>query len=107
LVTWLFIFVATGCKQNISEKKVAIIAEKTFPYPAWILHLVNFDSGNPSVPNMKVDVLVPEGKKIIQVTVLSPDGRDDEILNFKENAKHTIFTVPKLSTYNMVVIKLE
>jgi hypothetical protein len=74
---------------------------------AWILHLVNFDSGDPSVSNIKVEVLVPEEKKVIKVTVLTPDNRDDEILKFKENAKYTLFTVPKLSTYNMVVIKLE
>jgi hypothetical protein len=74
---------------------------------ALILHLVNFDSGNPSVPNIKVDILVPAGKKVTQVTVLTPDGRNDDILQFKESEERIVFTVPQLSIYDMVVMKLE
>ena len=74
---------------------------------ALILHLVNFDSANPSVPNIKVEVLIPEGKKVKQVIVLTPDNRDDEILQFKESGGKAEFTVPKLSVYDMVVMKLE
>jgi hypothetical protein len=74
---------------------------------ALVLHLLNFDSKSPSVKNIKVDLQVPEGKKIAQVTVMTPDGRDDEILQFKENGKRVAFTVPQLSIYNLVVVKLE
>jgi hypothetical protein len=74
---------------------------------ALILHLVNFDSKDPSVKNIKVDVQVPEGKKVTKVTVITPDDRDDDILQFKESGKRTVFIVPQLSTYNMVVMKLE
>jgi hypothetical protein len=72
-----------------------------------ILHLINFDSKSPSVKNIKVDVQAPEGKKITQITVMTPDGRDDEIIQFKENGKQIAFTVPQLSIYDMVVMKLE
>jgi hypothetical protein len=74
---------------------------------ASILHLVNFDYRDSSVQNIKVDIMVPEGKKVTHVSVLTPDGRDDEILQFKEIGKKVVFTVPKLSIYDMVVIKLE
>jgi hypothetical protein len=74
---------------------------------ALILHLINFDSKAPSVKNIKVDVQVPEGKKIAQVTVMTPDSRKDDILQFKESDKRVIFTVPQLSIYNIVVMKLE
>jgi hypothetical protein len=74
---------------------------------ALILHLLNFDSKNPSVENIKVEVQVPEGKKITQVTVMTPDGRDNAIIQFKENGKRAAFTVPQLLIYNLVVMKLE
>ncbi|MCK9412580.1 MAG: beta-galactosidase trimerization domain-containing protein [Prolixibacteraceae bacterium] len=74
---------------------------------ALILHLVNFDSKNASVSNIKVDVRVPEGKKIIEVTVMTPDGKNDVVLPFNESGNHAIYTVPQLSVYNMVVMKLK
>jgi hypothetical protein len=74
---------------------------------ALILHLVNFDARNPSVKNIKVDVQVPEGKNVTKVTVMTPDGRDDEIIQCKESGKRVAFTVPQLSIYNLVVMKLE
>ncbi len=74
---------------------------------ALILHLVNFDSKNPSVKNINVDIQVPEGKKVTNVTILTPDGRDDEILKFKEKGNRIEFTVSQLSVYNLVVVKLE
>lgn len=74
---------------------------------AFILHLVNFDPKNSSPQNIKVDLLVPEGKKVTQVKVLTPDGREEVILQFNESGKHVIFTVPLLTAYDIVVIKLE
>ena len=74
---------------------------------ALILHLVNFDSKNPSVKNINIDIKVPESKKVTNVTILTPDGRDDEILKFKEKGDRIEFTVPQLSVYNLVVMKLE
>jgi hypothetical protein len=74
---------------------------------ALILHLVNFDSRNPSVPNIKVDALVPVGRRVTQVTVLTPDGGNDTTLQYKENGKRVEFTVPKLNIYDMIVMKLE
>ena len=74
---------------------------------ALILHLINFDQKTLFVQNIKVDILVPEGKKVTQVAVLTPDGRADDILRFKENGKRIAFTVPRLYVYDVVVIKLD
>jgi hypothetical protein len=74
---------------------------------AFMLHLLNYDSRNPSVKNIKVDVQVPEGKKVMQVSVLTPDGRTDEVIQYKETGKRIDFTVPELSVYDLVVMKLE
>ena len=74
---------------------------------ALILHLVNFNTGNPSVKNIKVDMKVPDGKRVSQITIMTPDGRADEILQFQESGKHSIFNVPELSVYDLVVMKLQ
>ena len=74
---------------------------------AMILHLLNFDYRNSPVKNIKVEVQVQEGKKVTQVIVMTPDGSNDEILQFKDEEKRVIFTVPQLTVYNMIVIKLE
>jgi hypothetical protein len=74
---------------------------------ALILHLLNFDPRSPSVKNITVDVQVPEGKKVVKVTVMTPDGRDDESIQCKEKGNRVAFTVPQLSVYDMVVMKLE
>jgi hypothetical protein len=72
-----------------------------------ILHLINFASGNPMVKNIKVDAKVPEGKKVTQVNVLTPDEGGDEIPGFKDDGKRVIFNVSRLSIYDMIIIKLE
>jgi hypothetical protein len=74
---------------------------------AMILHLLNFDDMNSPVKNIKVDIQVPEGKRVTNVTVLTPDGNNDENLLFKSDAKHTSFNIPSLYVYNMIVLKLE
>jgi len=74
---------------------------------ALILHLVNFDSKSPVVKNIKVDIKIPEGKKLTNITIMTPDGRDDEILKFQGKGKRIEFTVPQLSVYDLVVMKLE
>jgi hypothetical protein len=74
---------------------------------AMILHLLNFDYRNSQVKNIKADMKVPEGKRVTQVSVMIPDGSNDEILQFKVEGERVIFTVPRLAVYNMIVIKLE
>ncbi len=72
-----------------------------------ILHLINYDIKNPAIKNIKVDVQIPEGKKVTKITVKTPDGRNEEQLLYRENSDRITFTVPQLSIYNLVIIKLE
>ena len=74
---------------------------------AMVLHLLNFDYRHSPVKNIKVDLQIPAGKQVAQVNVLTPDGNNDEILQFKEKENRVLFTVPRLDVYNMIVIKLE
>jgi hypothetical protein len=74
---------------------------------ALILHLVNFGFRFGDVKNIKVDVQVPEGKKVKQVTVITPDGRENDVIKFKQTARQTSFTVPRLTVYDVVDIRFE
>jgi hypothetical protein len=74
---------------------------------AMILHLLNFDTRNTPVKNIKVDIQVPAGKRVTQVTVLTPDGGKDEILQFKNEENRIVFIVPRLDVYNLIVINSE
>jgi len=72
-----------------------------------VLHLVNFDTEYTPVKNIKIDVQIPEGKKVKQVTVMTPDGRGDDNIQYRENGGRALFTVPQLSIYDLVVLKME
>jgi hypothetical protein len=74
---------------------------------ALILHLLNYDYRHAPVMNIKVEIEVPAGKRVNQVAVLTPDGRKDEILTFKEEANRSVFIVPRLDVYDMIVMKLK
>jgi hypothetical protein len=74
---------------------------------AIILHLLNFEYMNPPVKNIRVDLQVPEDKRVTQVTVISPDRTNDEFLPFKNEGERVILTVPQLDVYNIIVFKLE
>ncbi|MEN8227289.1 MAG: hypothetical protein ABFS38_03975 [Bacteroidota bacterium] len=76
-------------------------------HSAMILHLLNYNDINDSVNNIKVDVLVPEGKRVTKVSVLTPDGENEQNLQFSESGERIVFTVPQLLTYNMIAMKLE
>jgi len=90
-----------------APRNVTIELIKKDDNSALVLHLINYDPKNPSIKNIKVDVKVPEGKKVTKVTVMTPDGRNDEQVQFKESAGIIAFTVPQLLTYDLVVMKLE
>lgn len=74
---------------------------------ALLLHLLNFDTKVPLLKDIKVNIQVPEGKKVTNVTILTPDGRNDETLQYKESGQSILFEVPQLSVYDLVVMKLE
>jgi len=74
---------------------------------ALILHLVNFDANGPIVRNIKIDMFIPEEKKVTQITVMSPDTSSDEVVTFNENGQWITFLIPQLEIYNLVAVKLK
>jgi hypothetical protein len=101
---------ASGSRLSISiEAPLSVTSElvQKTDKSAMILHILNFNYRNSSVKNIRIDLQVPEGKKVSQITVLTPDGKDDENLGFKDEGTKVIFTVSLLSIYDMIVVKLE
>jgi hypothetical protein len=74
---------------------------------AFILHLINFDSSFSLIKDIKVDLQLPEGKKVSHIIAKTPDFRDDVNLKYFEINERIKFIVPELSIYNLVVINLE
>jgi hypothetical protein len=91
-------------KVNAPLTVTAELLEKT-DGSALLLHLVNFDTKNPPLQNINTEVNIPEGKIVKQVMVLSPDGITSELPKFTQNKQQLTFTVPQLTTYDVVVIK--
>jgi hypothetical protein len=67
-------------------------------------HLVNYDLKEIPIKNIKVNVQIPDGSEIEQVIVKTPDSRNDDTLQFKKMGSQVLFTVPFLSTYDVVVM---
>ena len=72
-----------------------------------LLHLLNYDvARTPLVKDIEADVKIPEGKKLEQVVVLSPDEQNEQSLPYAAKDNRVIIRIPELKTYNLIVIKL-
>ncbi len=73
-----------------------------------VLHLLNYDvARTPSVSNIAVNLRIPDGKKVVNVSLLSPDeGAETHLTSASKNGGVT-FTVPRLRTYSVAVIQLK
>lgn len=76
-----------------------------------LLHMINYDAAKePSVKSIEVSLRAPTGAEIEQVAVLSPDLEKREVLSHRvvetaEDGSRVSFTVPRLDTYNLVVVQ--
>jgi len=72
-----------------------------------LLHLVNYDAARtPSVSNIEASLRLPENAQVENVTLLSPDRAETPPLAYKVHDGMVSFTVPRLETYDMAVIRL-
>jgi hypothetical protein len=72
-----------------------------------IVHLLNYAVGKtPVVSNVKVNLLLPAGKKAIKVSVLSPDEDSMRTLASTTKDGGVSFILPRLKTYSMAVVQL-
>jgi len=73
-----------------------------------MLHLLNYNSlRNQNIENIRVSLRLPADRKADGIKVLSPDSDSVEAIDFNNEDKNVSFTIPKLQTYNVAVIKLK
>jgi len=73
-----------------------------------LVHLVNYAAPQgKTVSNVKVEVEVPEGKGVRQVTLLTPDGEGKKTVPSRVAGRRARFTVPRLETYTLAIIEME
>ena len=72
-----------------------------------LLHLVNFNVvREPVVRSIGIDLRIPQGWDIGQVSLLTPDKEEIRVLPFQNVQDHRInFVVPSLQVYGMLVIQ--
>jgi hypothetical protein len=73
-----------------------------------VLHLLNYNVvRTPSVANIDVSLQLPQGKKVTNASLLSPDEETAATLPVTARDGRADFVVPRLQTYDLVVIQLE
>ncbi len=73
-----------------------------------IVHLLNYDAArSPSVRNIAVDLRIPEGKKAMKISLISPDEESTLSLPPLQKNGGIAFTVPRLKTYSLAIVQLQ
>ena len=76
-----------------------------------IVHLLNYDvARRPSLQNIVVHLRIPEGKKVVKVTLISPDEKYEDntlSLDYLPRDHGISFTVPRLRTYSLAIVQLQ
>lgn len=73
-----------------------------------LVHLINYAGAQgKTVDDVEVAAAIPHGKRVQQVTLLTPDGTPTRTVTTRTEHNHVHFTVPDLHTYTLGVIELE
>lgn len=72
-----------------------------------LVHLINYaEAQRSSVSSLEVSVEIPKGKRIQQVTLLTPDGAGSRSVSSRIEDGRVHFTVPHLQTYTLAILEL-
>jgi len=71
----------------------------------WLIHLVNYNAKNvPATPSIDVKCQLPQGKTAREIKIVSPDLETPRTLNFTVQNSATLFSVPEVKVYSVVVV---
>ena len=70
-----------------------------------LVHLVNYNTDNPA-KDVLVRLLLPSGRKVEAVTVVSPERQNDLEVSFQERDGVVAFGVPQVSVYEIAVVTM-
>ncbi len=71
-----------------------------------LLHLVNYDIAKP-IANLKAEVRIPEGMRLREAVLESPDSEKPEPLAAAVRDGVASFRIPRLKIYDLVLLRLE
>jgi hypothetical protein len=72
-----------------------------------LVHLINYDAERrPQAGRIELSLRIPPGKKVEQVTILSPDEPKPQSVTCALKNGRAVFTVPGLKTYSLAVLQL-
>jgi hypothetical protein len=70
-----------------------------------IIHLVNYDTGkNPSIANIPIRCITPQGKPATEVRFYAPDADTGKPVDFRMEGAEAVFTVPTLQAYGVITV---
>jgi hypothetical protein len=73
-----------------------------------VVHLLNYTAPQGStVSDIKAEVELPQGKRVRQVSLLSPDGSEDTAVPSRVENGRAHFTVPQLQTYILAIVQMD
>ena len=72
----------------------------------WLLHLLNFRFQE-ALKGIPVEVRLPEGKRLREAILESPDGLARQVLSVTVREGLISFNVPELKTYDLILLRME
>ncbi|HEY3939345.1 MAG TPA: beta-galactosidase trimerization domain-containing protein [Bryobacteraceae bacterium] len=70
----------------------------------WLVHLINYNKNVPAVEAVKIECRLPEGTRLKQVSIISPDHSVLENLPFQFTSNTAILTIPRVNVYAIAVL---
>jgi hypothetical protein len=93
-----------------AQNNLAVVAElqEQAAQGRRLVHLLNYAAAQgATVSNVQVDLKLPEGKRVEQATLLTPEGKGTATMIPSHMAGGRLrFTVPRLETYTLAVIQM-
>jgi len=70
-----------------------------------MMHLVNFEKN--IIEDINVNLRTPPKRRVEKISVLSPDFEGFKSIEYTEIEDRVLFKVPKLMTYDLILIQLK
>jgi len=73
-----------------------------------LVHLLNYDVQRfPIVSNIEIILKIPDGGKVEEISLLSPDEEKAQPATYAARNKRIVVNVPHLKTYSLIVVRLQ
>jgi len=73
-----------------------------------LVHLLNYDVQRfPIVSNIEIILKIPDGRKVEEISLLSPDEEKAQPATYAVKNKRIVVNVPHLKTYSLILVRLQ